>query len=69
MTLEKVLNIYTTWIKIYIEEAKKINLSDDQIQKLLEIYRAPVSENDFMFLAYCHDIPRGCLYEDIKMLR
>lgn len=62
------LRIYANWINLYINYARKNGLSEEQIQKLLEIYRAPSSIDDYMFITYAHDSIEGNFEEDIKYL-
>lgn len=64
--LDRVLEIYLHWIKIYIRECNKMNMTDAQITDLIEFYRPPLSTEDVMFMIYCHDSPRDCLADDIR---
>ena len=66
MELDRVLEIYINWIKMFIAEAKRKKLSNDSIQEALEVYRPPISEDDYMFIVYCHDSPESCVEEYIE---
>ena len=66
--IPRYLEIYIGWIDLYIQKARKLNLLEEQIQTLVDIYRPPISEEDYMFMTYAHDGINDRLKEDIEML-
>lgn len=67
MSLDKVLDVYKSWIKLYIEYSLNQGKTEQEIQEKLELYRPPTSDDDFMFLVYAHDSIQGCYDEDWNM--
>lgn len=60
------MRMYIGWISEYLEVCREFNLSEEQMMKLVERYRAPVSEDDYMMLIYAHDDIDSLFQRDAK---